>query len=421
MIRKGRWFLDVTHAAAQERTTGITRTVRCLASSLETEVDLDLMVYSNRTYRNYANTSVLYKTHKATINSPILGGLFSITEKPWFRSLVTKFPPLVLFSVWRYVSELKYKIIYKKNYKIEFGRGDVIIIADQAWNYNSIAAARAAQENGAFVVWVIYDLIPIKHPEFCTPLFSRVFREWLSEVLTSSNLLMCISRSTQNDLMSFASSLNIELPPLSHFYLGANFKFSSEGKVSKKLTGFHEKNKIFYCCIGTVEPRKNHEMLLDVFETLWKQGIDVGLVLMGKADAQSAQLIRVLQTHKEINGHLYFDQSATDADIHWCYENCRALILPSLAEGFGLPLIEARMYGAQVFANNIPSFIELADDGVLFFDSNDKGSLEKLLKDASLASSYAPITMKKDFSWDKSAKSLLMAIDEFVELRSVEE
>ncbi|MBK9986609.1 MAG: glycosyltransferase [Betaproteobacteria bacterium] len=128
--------------------------------------------------------------------------------------------------------------------------------------------------------------------------------------------------------------------------------------------------------------RSNREktgMLLTVFEQLWAQGHSIRLVILGRPNPDCHTLLQRLKHHPEQGKRLLTVFDGADQELEYVYSHCRALILPSLAEGFGLPLVEARTRGCTVIANDLPSFLELADEGVIFYKENSQEELVNLL------------------------------------------
>ena len=98
--------------------------------------------------------------------------------------------------------------------------------------------------------------------------------------------------------------------------------------------------------------------------------------------------------------------------MNLAYSRCRALLFPTLAEGFGLPLVEARARGCTVIASSLPALLELADDGVLIFPPDSADELEALIiQQASLSDRGLP-RPPKVFTWRQSADQFLAQIHE---------
>jgi glycosyltransferase involved in cell wall biosynthesis len=118
--------------------------------------------------------------------------------------------------------------------------------------------------------------------------------------------------------------------------------------------------RISFLMVGTIEPRKGHNQILETFEILWKDGLDLRLVFVGKQGWMVDQLIKKIQTHSELNKKLYWFQEASDNLLSRMYSTCSCLIAASYAEGFGLPLVEAAQYKLPLLVRDIPVFLEIA-------------------------------------------------------------
>jgi alpha-1,2-rhamnosyltransferase len=158
----------------------------------------------------------------------------------------------------------------------------------------------------------------------------------------------------------------------------------------------------FFAAIGTIEPRKNHSMLLAVFERLWAQGLDARLLVAGRPHPDCEALVRRMQEHPQQGQRLLTLLDATDEEISLAYARCRALVFPSLAEGFGLPLVEARARGCRVIASRLPALLELADEGVSFCAPGDAGELEAEVRKHALTPPV-PLGPLRVFTWQDSA------------------
>ena len=111
-----------------------------------------------------------------------------------------------------------------------------------------------------------------------------------------------------------------------------------------------------------------------------------------------------IKQHGEFGRRLLWLDKASDADLHHCYTHARALVYPSMIEGFGLPLVEAGRYGLPVIASDLPVFHEIGGDHVRYFNLLDSidlaDKIEELYRE--------PIKKEKMpiYSWDDSARSL---------------
>jgi glycosyltransferase involved in cell wall biosynthesis len=142
------------------------------------------------------------------------------------------------------------------------------------------------------------------------------------------------------------------------------------------------------------------------------------LVVMGRPHADCRDLIARIKSHPEQGRRLLAVFDASDEELAAAYGVCRALVLPSLAEGFGLPLVEARTRGCPVIASNLPSFAELADAGVQLFEPDDGDALQVLLAEHAATNLRCTTQPMRPFTWQDSAMQCLERISGLVQARS---
>jgi alpha-1,2-rhamnosyltransferase len=166
-------------------------------------------------------------------------------------------------------------------------------------------------------------------------------------------------------------------------------------------------------CFGrgaTVEPRKNHALLLDTFEHLWADGIDARLLIFGRLGWRSDALARRMREHVQSGRLLVWFEAGADVELDYAYRHVSALIFASRCEGFGLPLVEAMHYGLPVFASDIDVFHEIGGDYPTYFSLDDPRALDAVLRQrlelvASIPPGRAPA--REWLSWADSARMLL--------------
>jgi glycosyltransferase involved in cell wall biosynthesis len=293
--------------------------------------------------------------------------------------------------------------------KVEFAPGDVLFLGDASWNYPVWRAATEARQRGARVVTVIYDLIPLLQPQFVPRLTTIAFRKWLRMLMPCSDGALCISRSVEEDLRRYGAQARIALPRSASFRLGCDLVQGAgrDGSVREDIRRFLSRAPCF-AAIGSVEPRKNYGFILDSFENLWRSGVEAHLLVMGRRTSQSVDLLRRMDSHPENGKRLLLVTDGTDDEIAFAYSGCRALLFASLAEGFGLPLVEARARGCAVIAGDLPAFAELADEGVSLFPLGSADVFQELV----VSHLQAPRSVRPmvPFRWADSARSCVAFI-----------
>jgi glycosyltransferase involved in cell wall biosynthesis len=414
----GRIFFDCSFTRTQVGNVGITRTVRRLRQELDAALPAGgqcvSVAFHSTGFREASDEAPLASAAPvpAAADSAAARLLRWVTESFARRLAFTLLPLPLLYQAWKLQSAWTFDALSTRLPAIRFQHGDRVLMCDAAWGYRSWLAAAHARRQGAEVVLMIHDLIPLRHPEFCAPLFTEVFRRWLHSMLPHVDGVICNSRATQQDLMAYAADASLVLPPSTHFRLGSDLPVSSSTGIRPELAAFLDGRRPCFAAVGTMEARKNYGWLLDVFEGLWNDGHDSRLLLVGRPNADSHALVRRLKEHPEQGRRLLTLFDATDAEVAQTYARARALVFSSLAEGFGLPLVEARVRGCPVICGELPAFAELADAGVFLYPPQDAGALRASLLEHAAFDCRPSIPPMPPFSWQDSARQCLVAVND---------
>ena len=257
--------------------------------------------------------------------------------------------------------------------------GSILLLLDSSWPYALWPAVARFKRSGGKVVGVIYDLIPITHADAYEAELLMSFGAWLHGHLSTSDTLVCISRSVAIQLRAFIRSdpaTAQHAAPIRHFHLGSELDFASAGEpvrpaVAAIFTGACHR----FLMVGSIEPRKNQGFVLDAFDILWDRGGAATLVIVGRHAWKTEELLDRIERHEQLGRRLFVLRDATDADLNHAYTHASALILASEVEGFGLPIVEAFQYGLPVLCSDIPVFREIAEGRAAFFELGDPRNL----------------------------------------------
>jgi glycosyltransferase involved in cell wall biosynthesis len=414
-----RLFMDVSYTRTQRVSVGITRTVRRLEEELRrlqgaSGGAFSTVSFHSRGFREMAPAAFSSPGPRGAPSAPDnpAAGLFRWITGAFFRKVVltSLFLPWAWVQViWSLTSRWTFNFLTRSEPAVVFRPGDVLLLCDASWNYPVWLAARAARAQGASVVLLMYDLIPLRHPNFCFALVPPIFRLWLDRMLPNADAVICISDATEQDLRAYSGETGLSLPPTGHFRLGSDPVRgpTANAHVGARVQEFLTSGPACFAAIGSFEPKKNYGFMLDVFERLWARGLDLRLLIVGRESAESRDLVQRVRCHAEQGRRLLSVFEATDAEVTFVYANCRALVFPSLAEGFGLPLVEARTRGCLVIASSLPALVELADEGVCIYPQGSHQALEQLLLEHAAADHRAQTPPMKAFTWSDSAAQLL--------------
>ena len=259
--------------------------------------------------------------------------------------------------------------------------GDILFLPDVFWNTALIDSLKNNNKLGAVNILLIHDIFPVLFPEFVDEGNVSGFMQHISYVFTWADGVMSVSRSSLDEIRKFGTLLG-EYPEYDYFHPGADFRSENEpmGTVRPTLAEFFEGSSTFLM-VGTIEPRKNHQYVLEAFKTLWERGEQVKLCLIGKIGWKCRDIIDEINSSPLRNLRLFMINDASDVELRYCYTHAKATIIASVAEGFGLPLVEALHFGKMAFASDIPVFHEIGNDAPIFFSLDSPDSLvEKIIE-----------------------------------------
>lgn len=202
-------------------------------------------------------------------------------------------------------------------------------------------------------IYLIHDLIPITHPAYCRPAEAEKHVTRIRNALRSAAGIIVNSAATGAELERFARDRNLPAPRMLVAHLGI-----------EKLpagTGIAPRDHPYFLSIGTIEARKNHILLLRLWESLRDQlGPDTpDLVLIGQRGWEAEEAFAMLDGPPHEAGRIIELGGCNDADLAAWLDHARALLMPSQVEGFGLPVVEAMARRTPVIASDLPVYREI--------------------------------------------------------------
>jgi glycosyltransferase involved in cell wall biosynthesis len=187
--------------------------------------------------------------------------------------------------------------------------------------------------------------------------------------------------------------------------LGADFHPQCATPSSKQAVNLAANATPFFLSVGTLEMRKAHWVALRAFDRLWEAGVDVRYVVVGQQGGGSHALASSFKQHREYGKRLIWLDRANDADLLHYYRSARALIAPSIVEGFSLPIVEALQNRLPVIASDIAVFHEIGGASLNYFRPMDDESLAHHIAAALENRSIRPTA--RMISWRQSADCLI--------------
>lgn len=269
--------------------------------------------------------------------------------------------------------------------KVRVCRGDLFFGLDLAanvvpWRSKQIEGWR---NSGVTCHIMVYDLLPLTHPQWFQATTVRNFRRWMDVLPRLFDSYVCISRTVGSELRNLLgekAKASIET-----VVLGSDIDVApASSGLSDDYARLLAWTQIQPTCliVGTIEPRKGHRELLDAFELLWSKERETfpALLVVGKAGWSTNDLQQRMRHHKELGRRLVWIEEASDELLVALYRHCAGTICASLGEGFGLPLIEALKEGSKVLARDIPIFREVGGERIDYFGGSGAAGLAERIE-----------------------------------------
>lgn len=250
------------------------------------------------------------------------------------------------------------------------GEGNTIVLSGAFWGLdNTCDRYLPAKRKGARLAVYIYDIIPISHPQYCDEGLARDFTTALSEIGLICDYMLTISDYTRSVLDQFLSdhggrAIPTATVPLAHSLTGPPSDVMSWPSSMQRL---REREYVTY--VSTIEGRKNHAYVVNVWRKLIEQGVDVpDLVFVGRKGWRINGLLDLLDGTKNLGGRIHIVHDLTDAELNAVYEGSLFTVFTSFVEGWGLPVGESLMHHIPCVASGSSSIPEVGGDFVDYID-----------------------------------------------------
>lgn len=227
---------------------------------------------------------------------------------------------------------------------------------------------------GVRPVYFVHDLIPITNPEYCRAGEAGRHGRRMRTVLATGSGVLANSRATLAELERFADSEGIGVPPALAAWLGNEPLQAVKNASTERPT---------FVTVGTIEARKNHLLLLKIWSKIVARLGEKAprLLIIGQRGWEADEVFRTLDGNHALRGHVAELNSCPDDELarHLC--SARALLFPSRAEGYGLPMVEAMALGVPVIASELPVFCEIGEGIPTLLNPNDEAAWEAAILD----------------------------------------
>lgn len=263
-------------------------------------------------------------------------------------------------------------------------------------------------------VIAIHDLAYLFFPDHFLKKDLYQLINWTKYSVNQAAHVLAVSEKTRDDIIKL---YNVKPEAVTAIRLGIKQNTSMNtsitiGQLEKKY-GFSSPY-IFY--LGTIQPRKNLIRLMDAFAILSKKHTNLQLVIVGRKGWMYEPILARPQ-ELGIAEKVHFLDFAPDDEARVLYANAACFVLPSLYEGFGLPVLEAMQAGCPVVTSNVSSLPEIGGDAALYCNPEDvddiAAQIEKVITDSALRKVMVAkgLEQVKKFDWDKTAAETLAVLE----------
>lgn len=259
--------------------------------------------------------------------------------------------------------------------------GSVLLELDAVWNELGVDRSELLgdlRDRDVHVATFVHDLFPIESPQWFSPELRRIFEPTVRAQLRRSELIVCASGASAAQVLRVCRTEEIPEPRVATIRLGADppdarhTRAAPPARPRAAAPAFGDQDR-YLLMVGTVETRKNHLFALEVFEQLTSEFPDLHLVIAGRYGWGADEFLERFDSSEHAATRLHWFTEVGDQQLEDLYRGAHTVLVPSLAEGFGLPVVEALMRDVPVVASDDPALAEAGGSAVTCLPIDDAG------------------------------------------------
>lgn len=222
------------------------------------------------------------------------------------------------------------------------------------------------------IITFVHDIIAITHPQYASDLNLLYFPNYIAANIKYADALITSTEYTAKQIKKLIHQLKEPEKEIYVVPLGTDFVDDyNESEVPKEVKKVVKKGK--YCLtVGTIEPRKNHQIILDMFEKFQEE--EINIIFAGRIGWKMDEFMEKLYAHPFYEKRIFHFSGLNDDSIRYLYKEAYLVIFPTIIEGFGIPAIEALQFGTPLLASDIPIMHEVAGEYADYFSLEDHGT-----------------------------------------------
>lgn len=270
-------------------------------------------------------------------------------------------------------------------------------------------------------VTAIMDVSYLHYPRLFKYTDLYQLKQWTGYSIKKAKKVFTISKASKSDIIA-AYNVSEEKVVVTYPGIKGIVRTKSEKEDMEIIKKKHGIKGEYILFVGTLQPRKNLTRLIEAFSILKekKDNKNVELVIVGKKGWLYEDILKA-PSRFGVKDDVRFLDFIGDEELPSLYKNALFFILPSLYEGFGLPVLEAMANGCPVIVSNVSSLPEAAGEAALYVDPEKvediAEKMDSLLQNSSLREELVQKGLKqvKKFSWDKTARQTLEILHAMVD------
>lgn len=278
-------------------------------------------------------------------------------------------------------------------------------LVDRSWYMRWLAARPDIKP-----VFFVHDLLPIEAPEYFRAREAMLHPRRISNICRYGAGAVVGSHALARRLRQYAAENGRPELPVCVARLPVSPLFLSPAEPPEALDGVN-----YFVVCGTIEPRKNHLTLLNAWRVLASDPTPPKLVIVGKRGWLNGAVIETLERSVVLRPHVIEAGGLSTPGLRRLLAGARALLMPSFAEGFGLPVAEALAAGTPVVASDIEAFREVGGNAIDYVDPLDGRGWLQAVRDYSTPNSpRRRATLERNKGAVAGSEAFFAKIDEFI-------
>lgn len=288
--------------------------------------------------------------------------------------------------------------------------GDIAVLTGASWNDSSVldALIECKKLLGITISQHINDILPIYQPQLFSDELPGLFAPYVTKALRNADIVTVISEATRRDIVAFCEEHDIALPRVEVVRLGDNPQTDT---VATRPTAFRGEKK-FVLAVGTFEVRKNYLILYQAVKLAQIEEKEIPtIVIAGRKGWLTEDVRHMISLDPHAKEKIIWLNDVSDGELKWLFQNCMFTVFPSIAEGWGLPIVESLQNGKFCLSSGTSSMLEIGDGLVDYFLPYDAreclAKLEYYLADDRYAVANEGVAKNYSvFTWDDSYDKL---------------